>query len=353
MLSVITYLVIENPIRHSKALRRIRWASIGLGAGLIAVTLGAIGLQSSLAGADIQTNTTTPAAAAKGSRDTRLVQLPTVLHDVEASDRIKSVPALLVPPLSEILSNPGAYLGFPPSGCTPTGSQFTVPSCIFGDPGGSHTMVLYGDSHAGMWFTAINNIAIRARWRLVVLFKEGCPAALLSSLPRGASTGEWIACNQWHQFVTKRLRQINPNLLIVSETSYRDSNGVPYSVAQLTRGLGQLFAEATTNRTRKVFIGSPAIPSSAGPDCLARHINDVKACSGAPGRGYVAFNAIQRIAAESNRASYINVVPWFCARRCSSIVDNYDVYVASDHVTVGYSLALEGVLAKALRIRTH
>ena len=38
-LSIITYVAIENPIRHSRALRRNRLLSVGLGIGLIALTL--------------------------------------------------------------------------------------------------------------------------------------------------------------------------------------------------------------------------------------------------------------------------------------------------------------------------
>ena len=42
-----------------------------------------------------------------------------------------------------------------------------------------------------MWFRAIDGIAIRAHWKLVVLFKPGCPANDLSVPPPGASSGGW------------------------------------------------------------------------------------------------------------------------------------------------------------------
>ena len=61
--------------------------------------------------------------------------------------------------------------GHPTGRCQPVVHQVTVPKCVFGDPNGSHTMVLYGDSHALMWFRAMNQIAIRAHWRLVILGK--------------------------------------------------------------------------------------------------------------------------------------------------------------------------------------
>ena len=47
-------------------------------------------------------------------------------------------------------------------------------------------MVIYGDSHAGMWFDALNVIAKEAHWRLVDLWKGGCPAdSLTYGYPQG------------------------------------------------------------------------------------------------------------------------------------------------------------------------
>ena len=42
--------LLENPIRHAGSLRRIRWASIGLGVGLIALTLVTISVLSAVRG---------------------------------------------------------------------------------------------------------------------------------------------------------------------------------------------------------------------------------------------------------------------------------------------------------------
>ena len=47
--SALTYVAVENPVRHAKALRRVRWASVGLGAVLVALALGAVTLQSDIA----------------------------------------------------------------------------------------------------------------------------------------------------------------------------------------------------------------------------------------------------------------------------------------------------------------
>ncbi len=169
--SALTYVVVENPVRHARALLRIRWASVGLGAVLVAVTLGAITVQSDVAsGSGPRPTTAAPLPSGTAS-------LQSVLRLVAASNSIRTVPSDLVPPLAQVLETPLSNLGIPSfySGCWPLSSQSTVPACAFGDRAGAHTMVLYGDSHAGMWFQVLDDIAKRARLETRRSHKGGVP----------------------------------------------------------------------------------------------------------------------------------------------------------------------------------
>ncbi|HEY5023372.1 MAG TPA: acyltransferase family protein [Acidimicrobiales bacterium] len=336
--SAITYVVVENPIRHAKFLFRVRWASIGLGATLVAVALGAITLQSDVAsGSGVG-----PAKASPHPSGTASLQ--NVLRLVAASDKIQTVPANLVPPLSQVLSNPDSGLARFSTGCEPIGSQSGA--CRFGDRTGSHTMVLYGDSHAGMWFQALDDIATRSHWKLDVLVMASCPAALLPTQAPG-TRGDWVACDQWHSFAIHRINRIDPDLLIVSETSpYETPEGVRYTPAHWQRGLEQFFRRVTARKTAKLVLGN--LPGSGGSDCLARNVDDVQACSGAGNSVLATYNKAERRAATAEGAHYVNVTSWFCAKKCSSVIGNYDVYLVGNHVAKGYSVFLEGVLAQKL-----
>jgi hypothetical protein len=63
----------------------------------------------------------------------------------------------------------------------------------------------------------------------------------------------------------------------------------------------------------------------------------------------VALNKAEKRAAKAVGAKYVNVVPWFCTSVCSQVIGNDEVYW-QNHVTVGYSLFLEGVLQKAIAL---
>ena len=96
--------------------------------------------------------------AAPNLQPTALVPLATVLREVKASNRIRVAPPSLTPSLSEADSNVG--LPSASSDCFASETQSSVPTCLFGDRSGIHTMVLYGDSHAGMWFQVLDSIAV-------------------------------------------------------------------------------------------------------------------------------------------------------------------------------------------------
>jgi peptidoglycan/LPS O-acetylase OafA/YrhL len=344
--SVASYRLVENPVRHAKKLVSVKWASVGLGVGLVAVTLVSITVESHLVYANGSQTETNSSVAALAKRP--LVPLKTVLAAVGASSHIKTLPSHLYPPLAQMVANPRPYIapGGPTGGCSPLPRQTSVPACVFGDLEARRTMVLYGDSHAGMWFQALDGIATRDHWKLVLLFKNGCPASVI---PVADYAGSRVAaCDGWHQFVVGRIKRIDPQLLIVSQTEgYFMPGGGEYTAAQWQRPLEDLLTTLSTPGTRQVVIGNLAAAPAGGPECLARHTNSVQACSIAPYPLFTESNAAEKRAAEAKGASYIDPIPWFCTQTCSPVIGHDDIYW-DDHVTEGYALFLEGVLETAL-----
>ena len=313
---------------------------------LVALTLVSITVLSHLAvGTGPESGTSRPVAGlAKGPS----VPLSTVLAAVAASSHIKELPSNLNPSLEKIVTHPGKYtgLGADGSGCSPNASQTTVGACDFGDRKASRTMALYGDSHAGMWFRALDGIATRQHWKLVILMKHGCPASLV---PVATFEGVRVApCDQWHQYVVGRIKLIKPALLVISQSDrYPRPGGGDYSPQQWQHSLQDTLTTLAMPHTREVVIGNLAVPSTLGPNCLARHVDTIQACSAPPNTKLNQFNQAEKRAAQRNAASYIDVMPWFCGRICSPVIGNDEVYW-DDHVTEGYSLFLEGVLAQSL-----
>ena len=194
-----------------------------------------------------------------------------------------------------------------------------------------------------MWFQALDAIATRAHWRFIALTKSSCPAAPLPS-----SAG---SCAPWQQYAIKRINRLDPDLLIISQWALDPVRlGVHDTPKQWQQSLERVLRSIRAPRTKSVVIGD--IPYSQGSECLARGLPNVQACAVSAWYSFVPqYHQAERTAALAAGARYINVLPWLCAKKCSAVIANYDVYVDGDHLSTGYTLYLEGVLAQKLALK--
>jgi peptidoglycan/LPS O-acetylase OafA/YrhL len=345
--SVATYYLVENPLRRGKLPISSRWAPVALGVVLVLVTVGLVTVQldahTDAGGATPPTSTIIPSSVPGGTSG----PLAAVEAEVRASAQIRTVPADLRPPLAQASTDWGGPIG----ACWPALGVSTVPACVYGDPHGTHTAVLYGDSHAAMWTDVISQIAKYEHWKLIVLSKGDCPADLLPYVNPpgfGKPGAEYTACDKWHQFAIKRIRRLDPDMVIISQEIRGASNTVSYTPAQWGQGLKSAINQLHVPTNRIVVLGNiPVLPES-GPQCLSRNTDDVQKCSGPPSHTDQLYIDAEQTAATGLGGRYIDVTPWFCSSTCTAIVDNYEVYFDRYHITQSYSYFLFYVLNQAL-----
>ena len=269
--------------------------------------------------------------------------LAQVLALVKASNKIENVPADLEPPVAVAVTKPLSNWGASRAGsCGAQLDESTVPACVFGDTRASRTAVLYGDSHAQMWFDAIDDLAIRDGWKLVLLSKGACAASPIVGFLAASTAGGARACKAWHPYALKRINALDPDLLIVTQEVYAQPDGAQYTNSQWRRALAKLLREVHAKRT--VVLGN--IPLSFGPSCLER--STVTGCSTQRNAPAYRFTVAEQAAAQASGDQYVRTTPWFCAARCSPIIGHFNVYFDEAHVGLGYTEYLEGVLGQAL-----
>src|SRR5262249_54080505 len=83
---------------------------------------------------------------------------------------------------------------------------------IYGDRRSRNSVVLFGASHAAMWFPGLNGLARRHHLRLVDLTKAGCPPAEVSI---GAKGWRYTECTAWRRNAQSQIAAIHPLLVIV------------------------------------------------------------------------------------------------------------------------------------------
>lgn len=348
-IACVSYTLIENPIRHLSVPSK---TTVVAGVSLVAATVAGLTVVIAVG------SETAPLI----DRVTSAASLGIVLQNVARAPAITSVPKSIQPSLTQAPNDRGKLAdGFLCNASYPTSK---VSICALGDPKGSRTMVVLGDSHALMWLPAFDAVAIAYHWKLVMLGKPSCPAALLTVANppgHGQPNGRFIACDQWHRSVVGWINQHHPDLLIATQTSSYDapsSDSPPRQIsdAATQHGLTELFSAITSPNTEKVLLGSTPIDTSTKalliPECISANPHNVQACSLSTVKAVSpSYRQAEQAASRTSDARYIDPTPWFCSATCTGIIKNFVVYVDRSHITATYAQYLETVLGRSLPLK--
>ena len=341
--SYATYRLIENPVRHAQALAKSKGLALGIGVVLIAI---------SLVVATVALENHKPSKASTSTGVTGLIPslTPDALKQAIAdAPTIKVLPADLTPSLAGVRSDWGG----PPPPCWPSFAQTSVPACVYGDPAGTHTMVLYGDSHAAMWFDAMNLTGELSHWRLIILTKGDCPTldlAFRNPPGVGKPGGAFAACAEWHKFALARIQAIRPDVVIITQDPNLAPGDHSYPENQWQRATAAVIESLPVPASHVIVLGDIPQTAKSGPDCLARYPRNVQRCSGQNLPNIVSQNHAEASAATQTGARYIDVVPWFCSTICTGVVGHYQPYWDPYHITASYSMALGQALGYSINL---
>jgi hypothetical protein len=266
---------------------------------------------------------------------------------VTASHRIKVLPKGLTPSLSNAVNDAPEVIY--PSTRVGCGS---LTQCVFGDTTSATSLVLFGDSHAEMWLSAVIPWALSQHVKLIVLTIDGCPVADVDVWLSHAQ-GYYTACTADRARDIAMIVGLKPAYVVVSErTSHLKSSPTAYfSNAQWQAGLASSLSQLKASGARLAVIGDTTVLDSPPPVCLASSPTNVQRCSNAsPNPRLVDKNHLtaQRAAATAEGAALIDPVPWLCTTTCSPVIGDMVVYRDAYHVSNTYVTYLSKVLGAAL-----
>ena len=265
---------------------------------------------------------------------------------VAGSSSIHSLPSGLVPRLEDV----GTDVGNPTlekSGCVAGETQSSVGECVFGDLQGRKTIVLYGDSHAEMWFDAFDKIALSIGWRFVILSKPYCPPTDLDFISPLANA-PYSSCTAFHAFAVARIKKIHPAVVVITGALKGTAPGIAPATSLWQTGEEKTLSQLAAAGTKEFVLGSTPYLNTF-PNCLAIHPSNIQEC-GLP-LAKIPLQSIfqaERAAATASGATYISVLPWVCSAVCSPVIGKYEVYFDEYHLTATYVTLLTQVLRQAL-----
>ncbi|WP_164762612.1 acyltransferase family protein [Mesorhizobium sp. M7A.F.Ca.MR.245.00.0.0] len=208
--------------------------------------------------------------------------------------------------------------------------------CQLGDPQGTRTIVVAGDSHAAQWIPAIDKIARDRKWKLVTFTKAACPFTLAAVTDDGKP---YEACATWRDNVLAEIRKLRPDLMFTSQSRYSDT-----PEPAMIDGLRSIWSDLNSAGVRIIAIrNTPFVKFDPG-DCLAA---DPDKCVNA--RQEVETSDVFALAAGAlPGVRVVDMNDALCGKdSCSAVVGNIIVWRDHHHMTATYALALAPYLAKA------
>jgi hypothetical protein len=357
-LAWLTLRLIENPFRFSPRFRRSPARSLALGgaatAAAVCVCVALLVLLPIPAGrgpaAPKLVVTTGPAPTGRNMEPYETAVragFAQVQGAVAASANLKAVPSNLEPSLADAIPKTSLIR---PKSCVLNFLEVDQPECAAGDTASPTTVALVGDSNAGMWGPALEEIAGQRRWRLETLAKSGCP---MLDMPIFNATlrRDYTECDQWRSHIAARLNTEHPRLIVFSVSrqygqryDYTSAFNA-YDAAWINK-LTRLVRQFRDTGAQVLVLGPIPNPGTWVPDCLSVHLDDATACS--PARS----TAVDQTGIEAETAAtkaggghYADMTELFCtSKRCPAIVGNTLVYQDFNHATREYTRLLAPVI---------
>lgn len=329
VVAICSYHFIEDPGRRVK-LGALPWLGVGAVLSAAVVCAGLVVIHN-------------PASMVGGGAAVTLAQADTATPAVEqqmqqaitAGVSVQEAPSNLTPTPAK------AAHDLPAADSTSCHAAFLViqqAACVYGDPAGTHTAVLVGDSHADMWLPAFNAAGISQHWKIVDWTKSSCPAAKItvfnSSLNR-----TYTECDTWRQQVLTRIAALKPDLVFLSGSE----NVVGASVSPQqwsSTTLDTLNTLRSTSGAKVELLQDVPVPAYDMPGCVAAHINQVTSCTFAVSKAYSFPTRHRQLATDAAHAGYTVVDPqsWICTTKtCPAVVGNVLVYRDDTHLTATFS----------------
>ena len=238
------------------------------------------------------------------------------------------------------------------NGCHATVYETRVADCEFGWTRGATTVVLLGDSHAAQWFPALDRVARRLGWRLVVMTKSSCPAVDGPELR--LVNGINVECSIWHRNAIAKIGGIRPALVVISSLA----TGYGLTDGEWLQGTKGILAELSTASRRVVLVRDSPSPGFDVPVCLARQawrmpLLPASQCSfegRAKSRPDV-FAAQQEAAAGFDNVRTLDLLDFICpAETCPLEGHGYVYYRDWHHLTKRFSESLAEPFAAGIGI---
>ncbi|MGO4596543.1 acyltransferase family protein [Terrabacter sp. 2RAF25] len=278
-----------------------------------------------------------------------------LIADVARASALARQNAPLATPLVPALPDLFGDITHPMGTCSASREALTVDICPSGDTKASRTIVLWGDSHIGMWMRPLEQLAKERGYRIVPFTKASCVPLDEVEWYRGKAYPE---CRKFGQWALDQIARLKPDHILISgflgTPLVNEAGTGPLQVGQdterFTAGAQRMLSKVHSRlpgTTVTVFSDVSILDQDAGK-CLGSKRATMGTCVKPMSSAVASRNSGWKSATAATGARYLDLLPYFCAETCPIVVGNTIVYRDSNHITSTYAQRLKPVLGKEL-----
>ena len=130
--------------------------------------------------------------------------LPDFNKLIDQATKLTKLPKTLNPPLLKVSSSRKSWFD---QTCTTDFPSTELFQCWGGDSNSKRTIILYGDSHASMWMTALDEIGKVQGFKVLLLAKLACPI-LQKTIWSYQLNEPFTECDEWNQKALNLIKSI-------------------------------------------------------------------------------------------------------------------------------------------------
>jgi len=352
--ATLMYRFIEQPFRKGFALSMVPGNVLRRGGVVLislVVALASIGFSPDFASADpgasqdpsISVISPSPSASSELASPSPTPWAPISIGGTSNYQLTGALPADVKPSLARAANDADSVLN---KGCSEDHYGASVPICYYGTKGGLRIVIL-GDSHALHWMPALDLVGKAYNYEIIPIAKVNC-AFMDVPLYAYRLGHSYTSCTKWRENVSTKIAQLNPVLVILSQTWYREE-GKPNEIRP------QYYADAisrlldTIPFPTLIFSDIPFGQTDI-PTCLARNRTNVAKCvSKKTASNGQRAQARDLLVAKQRNLPIFDFTAALCpGATCAPIIDGIIVYHDHHHLTTTMSKHLATPIGAAL-----
>jgi peptidoglycan/LPS O-acetylase OafA/YrhL len=337
----LAYRFVEGPIRHAPSMAKAPGFALSVGAGLSLIGV--------VAGLSLMVSTPSSAPADAAQRARGAAVLAADPRDDPNGRPVDSVAWMTPAPIDAPDDVPDAY----ERGCQVGADSSKPVTCDYGDPDGTITIAVVGDSKALQWISAIDAIGQTNGWRVMTYTKSSCPFTAAVTI-QDDKVNE--PCVKWNAAVLAELRAHRPDYVLTSQggsEALDDPENAEggQSHRAMIDGLKRRWTELTDAGITVVALADTPQPGTDVYECVAENLDHMTTCAfdkadalkaSAQGEQREAVKQIDHVA-------LIDLNDAICpTKNCAPVIGNALVYRQGSHLTKTYVDSLTPRLESAL-----